>query len=148
MWRVGLRPDHNRSRTLGNSFITNHRWNAATAAQVAQAGRGRGKVENETNHVLNTKGDQIAQNLGPGKRALAALLLSRNRLAFLLHPVLPWGDEKDAVLRKTLGRRQTFCGASRALTRSMVFESWHHVMDVMIRGLELEDKLEAQFDTG
>jgi hypothetical protein len=30
------------------------------------------------------------------------------------------------------------------LTRYMVFDSWHHLMDFMIRGL----KLEAKLDTG
>lgn len=35
----------------------------------------------------------------------------------------------------------------RALTRYMVFESWHHLMDFMIRGLELEARLEAGFNT-
>jgi hypothetical protein len=39
-----------------NTFITNHRLSMATMAQVAQAGRGRWKVENENNNVLKTKG--------------------------------------------------------------------------------------------
>jgi hypothetical protein len=30
----------------------------------------------------------------------------------------------------------------RALTRYLVFESWHHLMDFMIRGLKLESKLD------
>ena len=98
--------------------------------------------------MLKTKGYHIEHNFGHGKRYLAAFLLSLNLLAFLFHTVLPWCDEKYALLRKTLVRRQTFLDHIRALTRYMVFESWHHLMDFMIRGLELEDKLEAQLDTG
>jgi hypothetical protein len=45
-----------------------------------------------------------------------------------------------------LVKRQTFFDDIRALTRYMVFESWHHLMDFMIRGLELEARLEAKFE--
>jgi hypothetical protein len=41
----------------------------------------------------------------------------------------------------TLARRQTFFEDMRALTRYMVFESWHHLMDFMIKGLKLESQL-------
>ena len=127
-----------------HSFITNHRLSAATISQVAQAGRGRWKVENENNNVLKTKGYHIEHNFGHGKRYLAAFMLSLNLLAFLFHTVLQWCDGKYALLRQVLVRRQTFFDDIRALTRYMVFESWPHLMDFMLRGLELESK----FDTG
>jgi hypothetical protein len=50
------------------------------------------------------------------------------------------------LLRETLARRQTFFDDIRALTRYMVFESWHHLMDFMIGGLELEAKLKAKLE--
>ena len=50
-----------------NSFITNHRLNAENVSQVAQAGRGRWKVENENNNVLKTKGYHIEHNFGHGR---------------------------------------------------------------------------------
>jgi len=126
-----------------NSFITNHRLSAATISQVAQAGRGRWKVENENNNVLKTKGYHIAHNFGHGKKYLAAFMLSLNLLAFLFHTVLQWCDDKYALLRQVLGRRQTFFDDIRALTRYMVFESWPHLMAFMIRGLELESKVDT-----
>jgi Transposase DDE domain len=131
-----------------NSFITNHHLTDDNVADIARAGRGRWKIENENNNVLKTKGYHIEHNFGHGKQYLAAFLLSLNLLAFLFHTVLEWCDEKYALLRKTLTRRQTFFDDIRALTRYMVFASWPHLMDFMIRGLELEDKLEAQIDTG
>jgi hypothetical protein len=126
-----------------NSFITNHRLCAETVSQVAQAGRGRWKVENENNNVLKTKGYHIEHNFGHGKRYLAAFLLSLNLLAFLFHTVLQWCDEKYALLRQVLVRRQTFFDDMRALTRYMVFESWPHLIDFMIRGLDLDSKLDT-----
>jgi hypothetical protein len=124
-----------------NTFITNHRLCAQNVAQVAQAGRGRWKIENENNNVLKTKGYHLEHNFGHGKQYLSATMLSLNLLAFLFHTVLQWSDEKYALLRHVLVRRQTFFDDIRALTRYMVFESWHHVRDFMSRGLELESKL-------
>ena len=110
---------------------------------MAQAGRGRWKIENENNNVLKTKGYHLEHNFGHGQQYLSAFMLSLNLLAFLFHTVLEWSDEQYALLRRVLARRQTFFEDIQALTRYMVFDSWHHLMDFMIRGLELE----SQFDT-
>jgi hypothetical protein len=126
-----------------NSCITTHRLTAANVVAIAQAGRGRWKIENENNNVLKTKGYHLEHNFGHGKQYLAAFLLSLNLLAFLFHTVLEWSDDKYAVLRQVIARRQSFFHDIQALMRYMVFDSWHHLMDFMIRGLELE----SQFDT-
>ena len=127
-----------------NTFITNHRLSAENVAQVAQSGRGRWKIENENNNVLKTKGYHLEHNFGHGKQYLSATMLSLNLLAFLFHTVLEWSDEQYAFLRQVLARRQTFFEDMRALTRYMVFESWHHLMDFMLKGLQLESKLESK----
>ena len=124
-----------------NTFITNHRLSAENVAQVAHAGRGRWKIENENNNVLKTKGYHLEHNFGHGKQYLAATMLSLNLLAFLFHTVLEWSDESYALLRQVLVRRQTFFEDMRALTRYMVFASWHHLMDFMMQGLKLESRL-------
>jgi hypothetical protein len=127
-----------------NTFITNHRLSAQNVAQVAHAGRGRWKIENENNNVLKTKGYHLAHNFGHGKQYLSATMLSLNLLAFLFHTVLEWSDAQYALLRQVLARRQTFFEDFRALTRYMVFESWHHLMAFMMRGLKLETRLDSK----
>ena len=127
-----------------NTFITNHPLSVRNVAQVAQAGRGRWKIENENNNVLKTKGYHLEHNFGHGKQYLSATMLSLNVLAFLFHTVLEWSDEKYALLRQVLARRQTFFEDMRALTRYIVFESWDHLMDFMIKGLKLESRLESK----
>jgi hypothetical protein len=126
-----------------NSCITNHRLTADTVVAIAQAGRGRWKIENENNNVLKTKGYHIEHNFGHGKKFLAAFLLSLNLLAFLFHTVLEWSDTKYALLRRVLARRQTFFNDIQALLRYMVFDSWGHLLDFMIRGLELESQVDT-----
>ena len=105
---------------------------------------GAGKIENENNNVLKTQGYHLEHNFGHGQQYLSAFLLSLNLLAFLFHTVLAWSDDKYALLRRVLARRQTFFEDIRALTQYMVFESWDHLMDFMIRGLDLQ----PQSDTG
>lgn len=130
-----------------NSFITNHSITDDNVADLAQAGRGRWKIENENNNVLKTKGYHIEHNFGHGQQYLAAFLLSLNLIAVLFHTVLEWCDDKYTLVRQVLARRQTFFDDIRALTRYMVFESWQHLMDFMIRGLELEARLETMLET-
>jgi hypothetical protein len=123
-----------------NSCITNHRLTADNVGNVAHVSRGRWKIENENNNVLKTKGYHLEPNFGHGKQYLAAFLLSLNLLAFLFHTVLEWSDNKYAILRRVLARRQTFFQDIQALMRYMVFDDWEHLMDCMIRGLELESQ--------
>ncbi len=126
-----------------NSFITKHRLTAENVAEVAQAGRGRWKIENENNNVLKTKGYHVEHNFGHGTQYLSAVMLSLNLLAFLFHTVLEWSDDKYALLRQVLAKRQTFFEDIRALTRYMVFDSWDHLLDFMIQGLELQSQLDT-----
>jgi len=126
-----------------NSYITNHRLTADNVMDIAHAGRGRWKIENENNNVLKTKGYHLEHNFGHGKQYLSAFLLSLNLLAFLFHTVLEWSDDKYALLRQVLVRRQTFFHDVQAFMRYMVFDHWDHLMDFMIRGLELESQCDT-----
>lgn len=126
-----------------NSFITDHRLSADNIADVADAGRGRWKIDNDNNHVLKTKGDHLEHNFGHGQQYLSAFLLSLNLLALLFHTVLEWSDDTYTLLRRVLARRQTFFDDIRAFTRYMVFESWDHLMDFMIQGLELQPQIDT-----
>ena len=126
-----------------NSCITNHRLTADNVLDVAQSGRGRWKIENENNNVLKTKGYHLEHNFGHGKRYLSAFMLSLNLLAFLFHTVLEWSDDKYALLRQVIAKRQSFFNDIQALMRYMVFDSWDHLMDFMIRGLELESHFDS-----
>jgi hypothetical protein len=110
---------------------------------MAQAGRGRGKIAHEHTEVLKTKGDHIAQHFGPGQTSLAAFLLRLKVLAFVWPPVWQGGEDKEAVRRQVLASRPTGCDDLRALPCSRGFESGHHVMDFMLRGLARDSKLDT-----
>jgi len=126
-----------------NTFVTNHQLTEQTVISVADAGRTRWKVENENNNVLKTKGYHLEHNFGHGQQYLASFLLTLNLLAFLFHSVLELVDAKYRLLRQALGARRTFFNDIKTLTRYLYFQSWHHLLDFMIKQLELEPKLDT-----
>jgi hypothetical protein len=69
------------------SCITHHRVTVENVAEMAPAGRGRWKSENENNPVLKTQGDHVEHHFGHGTQSLAAVLLSLHLLAWLCHTV-------------------------------------------------------------
>ena len=123
--------------------MTNHQLTAQTVVPIADAGRARWKVENENNNILKTRGYHLEHNFGHGEEYLASFLLTLNLLAFLFHTVLDLVDAKYRLLRQTLVTRQTFFNDIRTLTRYLYFESWQHLLEFMIKQLELD----TAFDT-
>lgn len=126
-----------------NSFATNHQLTKQTVIPIVDAGRARWKVENENNNVLKTKGYHLEHNFGHGQQYLASFLLTLNLLAFLFHTVLKLVDAKYRLLRQALGTRQTFFNDIKTLTRYLYFENWQHLLDFMVKQLELN----PHFDT-
>ena len=121
------------------AFITDHTITRQTVVSLVEAGRARWKIENEHNNTLKTKGYNLEHNFGHGTEHLSNLLLTMNLLAFLFHTVLEFFDQRYAVLRKAVGRRQTFFNDIRALTRYWCFDSWDELMRFMLRGLKIPD---------
>jgi len=119
-----------------NAFITDHKIKESNVASIASSGRARWKIENENNNTLKTKGYHLKHNFGHGKKYLSQLLATLNILAFLIHTILEFVDEKYRLLRKSLPTRKTFFDDFRALTRYLCFGSWDHLMYFMLKGLE------------
>ncbi len=46
-------------------------------------------------------------------------------------------DERYRLVREELGARKTFFDDVRALTRYICFDSWHHLLETMMAGLEI-----------
>ncbi len=120
-----------------NTFATNHQITDQTVHSIVRDGRAHWKIENENNNILKNRGYHLEHNFGHGEKHLSSFLLTLNLLAFLFHTVLGLVDEKYLLLRKTLSARKTFFNDIRALTRYIFFESWEHLTDFMIEGLEL-----------
>ena len=117
------------------AFVTDHRITDDNVAALIEAGRCRWKIENENFNTLKTKGYHFEHNFGHGKRYLSQTLLSLNMIAFLFHTVLEILDQRCALLRDSLPRRDTFFQHIGALTHYLCFASWQSLLDFMIRGI-------------
>lgn len=121
------------------AFVTDHLITRHTVVELIAAGRSRWKIENEHNNTLKTKGYNLEHNFGHGNEHLSNLLVTMNLIAFLFHTVLEIFDLRYAVLRKAVGRRQTFFNDIRAITRYWCFEGWDNMMLFMLQGLKIPD---------
>jgi hypothetical protein len=115
-----------------NAFITHHLLNDATVGDVVDGGRSRWKTENENHNVLKTKGYHLEHNFGHGKHDLSSVLLTLNLLAFLFHTVLQLVDRPYQQIRQQRGTRRGFFQDILTLTKYLLFESWHHLIEFMI----------------
>ena len=119
-----------------NSWITNHHLTPQRVIKVVAAGRGRWKTENENHNILKTRGYHLEHNFGHGQRHLAKILLTLNLLAFLFHTVLQFVDERYQLARLQRGTRKGFFQDILSLTKYLLFESWHHLLDFMLGDAE------------
>jgi len=132
-----------------NAWITNHPIQMPTLqetkehlATLVDAGRARWKIENENNNTLKTQGYHLEHNFGHGKKHLATLFATMNILAFLLHTMLEFMDEKYQWLRKAFGARIRFFEAMRILLIYHPYKSFSSFMTFMIEGLKKPIPLE------
>jgi hypothetical protein len=119
-----------------NAWATSHLITDDTIGSLVTAGRSRWKIENENNNVLKTKGYHFEHNYGHGQQHLSALLASLILLAYLIHTVLDWMDERYRTVRAILPSRRTFFEHLRALLQYLPFDNWDQLMSFMLQGLE------------
>ena len=128
-----------------NAFATSLALDEHNVPEVIAAGRSRWKIENENNNTLKTKGYHFEHNYGHGKQSLSSVLASLIILAFLVHTVLEWMDDKYQLLRQKLPSRKHLFGDIRTLTSYLYFESWDALMTFMLQSFE---PAPPQLDTG
>src|ERR687893_460617 len=117
-----------------NAFATSHTVEDANVVEVVAAGRSRWKIENENNNTLKTKGYHFEHNSGHGQQFLSSLLATLILLAYGLHTLLEWMDDKYQLLRQKLPSRQRLFNDIRALTTYLCFDSWDTLLVFMLSG--------------
>ena len=114
-----------------NSFVTDLPIDASRVEGMADAGRARWKIENETFNVLKTKGYNLEHNFGHGKNHLSSMLASLNLLAFAIHAAAELADEAWNLALKASGARIRFFNHLRSLTVFILFPSWEDLLKTL-----------------
>ncbi len=121
-------------RTYCNSFVTSIDVDETNVVELADCGRARWKIENETFNVLKTRGYNLEHNFGHGDNHLAAVLATLNLLAFAIHTACDLLETSWQIARKKLGARYRFFDHIRTIVCYMVFPSWRALMRTLIDG--------------
>ena len=121
--------------TYRNSFVTDLPVDATNVVELAECGRSRWKIENESFNTLKTKGYNLEHNFGHGETNLAAVLATMNLLAFAMHTVADLVDNAWQAARVAVGSRKRFFEDLRALTTYLVFPTWASLVETLRSGL-------------
>ncbi len=111
-----------------NSWVTSLPVGADTVVEMADCGRARWKIENETFNVLKNNGYNLEHNFGHGKHHLASVLVSLNLIAFAMHTVCDIADELWRKARQKLGPRYNFFNKLGGVTAFLIFPSWEDLL--------------------
>ena len=120
--------------TYRNSFVTSIDVNETNVAELADCGRARWKIENETFNVLKTRGYNLEHNFGHGDNHLAAVLATLNLLAFAIHTVCDLLEALWQAARKGMAARYRFFDHIRTIVCYMIFTNWGALMRTLITG--------------
>ena len=121
-------------RSYRNSFVTSIDVNEGNVAELAQCGRARWKIENETFNVLKTRGYNLEHNFGHGDNHLATVLVTLNLLAFAIHTVCDLLEASWRAARKVTAARYRFFDHIRTIVCYLVFPNWDALMRTLISG--------------
>jgi hypothetical protein len=114
--------------TYRNSWVTDLPVDEHTVVDLADAGRARWKIENETFNTLKNNGYNLEHNFGHGKLHLASLLASLNLLAFAIHTVCDIAEPLWRKAREKLGPRRRFFSRLASITEYLLFPSWDDLL--------------------
>lgn len=117
--------------TYRNSFITNLPITKQNVEELAECGRARWKIENETFNVVKTKGYNLEHNFGHGKENLSLILVALNLLAFAIHTACDLRDELWQRVRTKLATRRRFFSDLAAITSYLIFSSWTELLQTL-----------------
>jgi len=116
---------------FSTAWVTSLPVSKYNVVDIADAGRSRWKIENESFNVMKNHGYELEHNFGHGEKFLAMTLAAFNLLAFAWHTVLdlvepPWQAARGAVAKRT-----TFFGDLLTLTSYVVFPSWQVLLEAI-----------------
>ena len=118
--------------TFKSAFVTSLALTPANAGAIADCGRARWKIENESFNILKNNGYHLEHNFGHGKQHLAMLFAALNLLAFATHTVCDCLDTLWIRARQAKKKRRRFFEHIATLCAYMVFTDWTVLLETLI----------------
>jgi hypothetical protein len=117
---------------LKYAWITDIDVTLLNVVDIAQAGRCRWKIENETFNTLKNQGYNFEHNYGHGYLNLSSNFTHLMLLAFLFDQALEGFCGLYSELRKITGTRYSMWEAMRAIYRYFEVNDWNHFIETVL----------------
>jgi hypothetical protein len=114
--------------------VTSLPLTADNVVEVAACARARWKIENESFNLLKNNGYNLAHNFGHGKKYLARIFATMNRLAFAFHTACDCLETLWQQARNAVGTRKRFVQDLHTITAYVLFPSWHTFINTGVKG--------------
>jgi hypothetical protein len=117
---------------FASAWVTSLPVSKYNVAEIAEAGRARWKIENESFNVMKNHGYELEHNFGHGEKFLAMILAALNLLAFAWHSLLDLIEPPWQAAREAAAKRTAFFADLLTLTTYVVFPSWQVFFQAII----------------
>lgn len=127
-----------KGKELNFSWVTNILISTTNAQKVAEGGRARWKIENETFNTLKNLGYNFEHNYGHGKKYLSTVLCLLMMLAFLIDQVQEICCSLYQRCRKSARTYRNLWEEMRTLFRYVRLVTWENLYLIMLKELHLD----------
>ncbi|MBF0548861.1 MAG: hypothetical protein HQM08_30865 [Candidatus Riflebacteria bacterium] len=121
--------DKKGKRKYYNTWVTNIIPTKENIEELANAGRAKWKIENETFNVLKNYGYHLEHNYGHGKKNLSFNFVLLNLLSFFLHQIQRLATPLFQLARAKARTGYNFFEKLRSAIDFFVWESWEQLLE-------------------
>lgn len=109
------------------TWVTDLEVNKNTVESIANIGRSRWKIENETFNTLKNQGYNFEHNYGHGYKNLSMVLAQLMMLAFLIDQIIQKCNQGFAEIYKAAKTKSKLWENQRALFSTQCFQNFHEL---------------------
>ena len=135
---IEYRHTNHKGKELNFSWVTNIPVSTTNVLKIAEGGRARWKIENETFNTLKNLGYNFEHNYGHGKKNLSTVFCMLMMLAFLIDQVQEVCCSLFQQCKKKAGTKRELWENMRALFKYIRLVSWERLYLIIARGEPLD----------
>lgn len=117
-----------KGKTACFTWVTNIKIDRRNVVALAECGRGRWKIENETFNTLKNQGYNFEHNYGHGKKYLANLLATLMMIVFLIDQIQQLANRVFQKVLSAVKSRRRLWDEFRAVFRFLELNSFKHLL--------------------
>jgi hypothetical protein len=127
-----------KGKEINFSWVTNIKLSTTNVLKVAEGGRARWKIENETFNTLKNLGYNFEHNYGHGKKHLSTIFCMLMMLAFLIDQVQEICCSLFQRCRKRAGTYRNLWEEMKTLFKLVRLRSWENFYQILAGDKQLD----------